>query len=613
MVAQFPPSPDPRPLQLMVIDEDAVFRSGLQIWLEQFADLMIVAAAEDGDTALQILAEANTTTAATGRGAIDLIVLDLNLGQGNRDRQSGSTPQGLDLCRQIRHQYPGLPILILSGASLPIVLAAAQRAGATGFCSKATEVNELITIIRQVATGQPFWQSTPSITAVSPPRPSPTFPPSPLAPRPRFFRSLRRDLRESGIRQIEAALSDINEQLRSLTLSDLDRAVLAGRQRELRAARKLINLLLATSEIPTEIQPTRRRPIQSTRQPEPTDRALPLPSLPSPSFSLTPTLSPPSLANLQSVIFDAVLSRLQTSLENGTDIPLEIDILQEDKKRELFYLILRKLEDVLAELRYSQVEAEQLQAMRSTILIDLWQATSIDFFGKYYTLVINGAEVVLVDAIFQDANVVQIDILNKIPGVVVLFDHLLFQSPLFIDGTSYSPGNPEAVTRAVILLENLLIQLANAVIQPLLNRFARIEAIKQKFYDRRLLSNREIERFRNDLSWRYRVDELVREPKDIFESKYSLFVFSGRGIKQTAIYAPRTQELEQLSGIPYFVTLTLETRDAIAPRLRSVVSLVGNSLVYVLTEVIGRGIGLVGRGIVKGIGNVWQDGRFDRK
>ena len=60
------------------------------------------------------------------------------------------------------------------------------------------------------------------------------------------------------------------------------------------------------------------------------------------------------------------------------------------------------------------------------------------------------------------------------------------------------------------------------------------------------------------------------------------------------------------------VTVALEARDAIAPRLRSAVSFVGSGLIYVLTEVIGRGIGLVGRGILKGVGTAWQDGKFSR-
>jgi hypothetical protein len=126
--------------------------------------------------------------------------------------------------------------------------------------------------------------------------------------------------------------------------------------------------------------------------------------------------------------------------------------------------------------------------------------------------------------------------------------------------------------------------------------------IKQRFYDRRLLSTREIERFRNDLSWRFRVDRYVAEPRAIFESQYRLFVLSDYGIERLNLYAPRTEELEALSGIQLAVTLALETRDAISPRLKSAIAFLGSGIVYVLTEVIGRGIGLIGRGILKGIG-----------
>jgi hypothetical protein len=57
----------------------------------------------------------------------------------------------------------------------------------------------------------------------------------------------------------------------------------------------------------------------------------------------------------------------------------------------------------------------------------------------------------------------------------------------------------------------------------------------------------------------------------------------------------------------------LEIRDAIAPRLRATVSFVGSGLVYILTQVIGRGIGLIARGIIQGIGSSWQDLRTDKK
>ncbi|HEY9297907.1 MAG TPA: DUF3685 domain-containing protein, partial [Phormidium sp.] len=158
----------------------------------------------------------------------------------------------------------------------------------------------------------------------------------------------------------------------------------------------------------------------------------------------------------------------------------------------------------------------------------------------------------------------------------------------------------------------MVIQVANAVVQPLLNNLADVEEVKQNFYDKRLYSTRQVEKFRNELSWRYRVEKYVNEPTAIFESRYNLLALDGYGIIKVFIYAPRSYELRELSGIPYAMTLALETRDAIAPRVRSVISLVGRGAVYVLTQVVGRGIGLIARGILQGIGNAWDDTKFGR-
>lgn len=662
MTAQTVPPPDRRILRLMLIDEDPVFRSGIRIWLGQFPDVRIVAEVGDGNAALQTLTSYAVVDTAVDAEAIsqelqplevelDLVILDIGLGRDDSNRI-----QGLDLCQQIKALYPTLPILFLSSVHEPVMLAAAQQAGADGYCPKDAEVNELIAAIRQVVLGQPYWSKRQE------PKPQTELErqrgagerqleirPSTVANR---LARGRRNLRRSSIQQIDAALAEIDAQLRNLDvyldLSDIDRAILAGRQRELRVARWMVNRLLAT---PSLDQQAAQRQEQASSSPTQlgenllTDRptrpqvrssnssfgsssdsrdefgGIPPGELSQAGFSeggaLAPTtpqmLDTVSARDVRSTLFDIVSAKLQGGLENGTDVALELDILRLDKKRDLLYLVLRKVEDSLDELLYSQLEFEQLEPRRLLILQDLWQSAIIDFFGRYFVLEVDGYTVDVVDSLLQDAAIVQSGILDKIPGVIALYKHLLFQAPLMVDGTPYPLGNPEALTRAEVLLENLLIQVGNAIIQPLLNRFANVETIKQNFYDRRLLSSREIERFRNDLSWRYRLERYIREPQAIFESQYTLFILTGRSIRKTSIYAPRTQELENLSGIPYFVTLALETRDALSPRLRSAISFIGNGVIYVLTEVIGRGIGLVGRGVIKGIGNVWQDGRFNRR
>jgi DNA-binding NarL/FixJ family response regulator len=608
-------------LQLILIDDDPVFRLGLRLWLNQFPDLQVVAEAGDGDTALEILtarlghtipsepATAPTTAAAAvSVHPIDLIILDVSLGQSQPDQI-----QGLNLCQRIKADYPDIPILLLSSLTEPVILAAAQRAGADGYCPKDSGVQQLETVIRHIASGQPCWiQPSPTQISVRTTTPSvaPNVAPKSISP----FAIARRNLRIYGIRQIEATLAEVNAQLQNLDLPVLDRAVLAGRRRELWAARWLVKRLLGTPNLPEE--PQSEAEIASSAPPS---APIPPPSaglqpLPPPPGQLIPISSEGALSTqtLQGVLFDTVLAKLQNGLQNYTHKPLEIDILREDKKRELLYLVLRKLEDALSELRYSQVQLGQLEGKRSLILLDLWETVLTDFFGKYYTMPIGGLEVEVASTLLQDAPIVQTEILDKIPFVNDLLAHLLFQMPLIIESNPYPSGSPDALARAELLLDHLVIQVANAVMQPLLNRFADVEAIKQSFYDRRLMSSREIERFRNNLSWNYRLEKYVGSPNDIFESQYRLFMLQNQGIKIVPIYAPRRQELEQLSGIQFVVTLALETRDAIAPRLRSALSVVGSSLIYVLTDVIGRGIGLIGRGILKGIGNAWQDNGVKR-
>jgi DNA-binding NarL/FixJ family response regulator len=601
----------------MLVDDNRAFRTGLRIWLEQFSDLEVIAEAGNGATALQALAAHDIDSASSI--AIDLVILDLGLGSADPEQI-----QGLDLCRQICSQYPAIAILLLSSMAEPVMLAAARRAGAKGYCPKQTDATELAAIIRQVAGGGSRWiQPATDPSAVVATSTSGAVR-SPALKLPAPFTVLRRNLRRSGLQQIEAALSDVTNQLQNLDLSLLDRAILAGRQRELRTSRWLVRQLLATPTLqesldaatpqleapPPGEQQSRYRESRNP-QPEQTDATQLLGG--TGLAVITPSESGLATArNLQVALFDAIAAKLQSSLQNQTSVPLEIDILREEKKRELLYLVLRKLEELLDELRFSQVQPGQLEEKRSPILQDLWQTVVTDYFGKYYTILLGNAEIEVVSVLLQDLETVQNAIFNKIPFVSDLLSHLLFQTPLIIEGNPYVPGSLEAMRRGEAILENLLIQVANAVVQPLLNRFANVETIKQNFYEYRLLSVREVERFRNNLSWKYRLEKYIGEPRAIFESQYSLFILYGRGIQKIAVYAPRTQELEQLSGLPFTITLALETRDAIAPRFRSAISFVGSGLIYVLTEVIGRGIGLIGRGILKGVGNAWQDGKHNR-
>jgi len=669
-----------RVIRLMLVEDDPVFRLGLITALEEIPNLRIIFEADSEASALRVLQDwmgarsPGSSSQPSSTVIPDLVIVSLDLSQSRSNQRAG-----LDLCQQLKTRYPNLPVLLIGAHQEPLELAIALQIGIEGFCPKGSDIRQFVNAIRLVARGQRYWNpALQTITqALSVPSSSPQPDPATLivsnlpnvreeqsisaqtsilqgrgtseeelsvpsgSSPPGAFAILRRNLRRSGLRQIDIAIALLNIQLQNPDISFTDQLLLTGRRRELRAARRLVNWLLGSggnqgsgvrvqeSEVRgrgAELIQNSKFKIQNSPIPDsPTQSALP-----SSSFASSSAIQRSSSVSIQSIraaLFDAVANRFQSSLRNLTSTPLEIDILKDEKKRELLFLILRKLEEVLDDLRFSQVQPEQLAEKQSAILQDLWQATLTDFFGKYYTLQLTvgdrvtipdnlasyeSNQVEMVEVLLQDAEIVRSGILSKIPLVPEVLAHLLFQSPLTIDDASYKVGSVEAMARMEILLQNLAIQAANAVMQPLLNRFGNVEEIKRSFYDRRLLSTREIERFRNNLSWRYRLERYFAEPTAIFESRFNLYAVNEGGITKASIYAPRNDELERLSGIPLAVTLVLEARDAIAPRVRSAISFLGSGVVYLLTDVIGRGIGLVGRGIVKGIGNAFQDGRFNR-
>jgi DNA-binding NarL/FixJ family response regulator len=544
---------------------------------------------------------------------LDLVILDIDQGYSTAS-QSFSLQDNLQLCQQLKAQYPQLPILILSATQNQQLITTVQTFGVNGYFPKGIAIRELISAIHTVISGNCLFLF-----------PIPTRSQATIPNSPSLISRYLNNLKSSGNRYIQANLVQVRGKLQIPGIPLLEKAVLAGKQRELLAASWVLNNILAANQQTSQTQSAANIPniVDSVQQenifnssdqfdlsPNLNSPNLNSPNLNSPNLNLPYQLSP---RGLQADLFSTCVSQLQLPLQNLTDTYLEIDILRIEKKRELLYLILQKLGKTLDDLRNSQIEANQLYELNHVILRDLWQTSTIDFFGKFSRIRFGDKDLEIVNLLQQDAEVIQREILDYIPLFPELLSYLIFQTELYIDNAVYLAGSAEAKSHALIILENLLIQVANSVIQPLLNKLADIETIKQNFYDREYISTREIERFRNNLSWRYRFRNFVKEPQAIFESRYELFVFAPRGIAKMSIYAPRRAELSQLKGIPLVVTLILEFRDAVAPRLQSVLSLLGSGVVFLLTKVVGRGLGLIGRGILQGIGSVsFLEGRHKK-
>ncbi|MBE3014130.1 response regulator transcription factor [Microbispora sp. NEAU-D428] len=128
--------------RLVIVDDDAMVRTGLRLILGGEADFDIVGEAEDGLRAMDVIRELRP----------DVVLLDIRM--PNQD--------GLTTTELLRAQ-PGPPrILVLTTFDADDMVLRALRLGADGFLLKDTPPPRMIEAVRAVAKGEPVL--SPSVT-----------------------------------------------------------------------------------------------------------------------------------------------------------------------------------------------------------------------------------------------------------------------------------------------------------------------------------------------------------------------------------------------------------------------------------------------------------------
>lgn len=131
----------PTPLRVLLIEDHAVVRQGVQMLLEREGEFVVC---RQSATLPQALAAGEDP---------DVILTDLIL----------AASQGQELIQALRRRYPKTPILVLSMMDHPVDIRAALTAGANGYLLKESAAEELIQAMRNVARGEGYLQ--PSIGA----------------------------------------------------------------------------------------------------------------------------------------------------------------------------------------------------------------------------------------------------------------------------------------------------------------------------------------------------------------------------------------------------------------------------------------------------------------
>jgi len=127
--------------RIVIADDHDIVRSGLELILSRESDLQLEAMASSYEELILLLEE---------RDGIDLLILDLNLGDRN----------GLGTIRELRERFPRLPILVLSMYPEELYALQAIRAGAAGYLNKRAITGELVAAIQKILTGEKYVSET---------------------------------------------------------------------------------------------------------------------------------------------------------------------------------------------------------------------------------------------------------------------------------------------------------------------------------------------------------------------------------------------------------------------------------------------------------------------
>ena len=121
-------------LRVMVVDDHALFRRGLEMVLQQEADIELVGEASDGAEAVERAQETMP----------DVVLMDVRMPKRS----------GIEAAGQIKDLLPHCKILMLTISDEEGDLYDAIKAGASGYLLKEISIDEVASAIRSVAGGQ---------------------------------------------------------------------------------------------------------------------------------------------------------------------------------------------------------------------------------------------------------------------------------------------------------------------------------------------------------------------------------------------------------------------------------------------------------------------------
>lgn len=122
------------PIRILLVDDHAVVRQGLRMFLNLDSDLEVIGEAVDGQQGIQMARELRP----------DVVLMDLLM----------PVMDGIQAIGVLKQTMPDIEVIALTSVLEDSSVVSAIRAGAIGYLLKDTEADELIRAIKAAANGQ---------------------------------------------------------------------------------------------------------------------------------------------------------------------------------------------------------------------------------------------------------------------------------------------------------------------------------------------------------------------------------------------------------------------------------------------------------------------------
>jgi DNA-binding NarL/FixJ family response regulator len=132
-------------IRVLVCDDHHIVRQGIKQILADASDIVLAGEADSGPEAVRLVRDA-----AGGGETIDVVLMDIAMPQ--RD--------GLDVLRQLKSEFPRMPVLMLSTYPDKQYALRSLKLGAAGYLNKSADSEQMIGAIRRVAGGGLFITPT---------------------------------------------------------------------------------------------------------------------------------------------------------------------------------------------------------------------------------------------------------------------------------------------------------------------------------------------------------------------------------------------------------------------------------------------------------------------